>query len=98
MRSYPTILERVALAIPERRVELGLSLNELARVACVSRSKLVRIESGVRLGPPLVVQVALALLVLELHAAFTPPAPVESRDDPEHVVEFHPRSAVRGAT
>jgi transcriptional regulator with XRE-family HTH domain len=67
MGRYPTILQRVALAIPEKRVELGLSLSELARLADVSRSTVTKIERGGGVASRLVVQVALALLILELH-------------------------------
>jgi transcriptional regulator with XRE-family HTH domain len=59
---------RVALAIPEQRRGLGLSLRQLERLSGVSRNTIARIERGGRVHPALMVRVATALMVLELHA------------------------------
>jgi transcriptional regulator with XRE-family HTH domain len=59
--------ERVALAVPEQRLELGLSLNQLARYSGVSRSTIARIERGQRVSPVLLLRVAGALTTLELY-------------------------------
>jgi transcriptional regulator with XRE-family HTH domain len=62
------LVERAALAVPEQRRDLGLSLSELARLAGVSRSTVTRVERGGRVDPALVLRVAAALTVLELYA------------------------------
>src|SRR5690349_14019983 len=67
MKRYPTIVERVAIAIPEKRVELGLSLNQAEPIPARFRGTVARIERRPRVGRPVVVQVAAALLILELH-------------------------------
>jgi predicted transcriptional regulator len=60
--------ERVALAIPEQRRELGLSVRRLAILSGVSRDSITKLEGGGHVHPALVVRVATALTVLELYA------------------------------
>ncbi len=67
--------ERVALAIPEQRRELGLSVHQLARCSGVSRDTITKLERGGRVDPALVVHVAAALMVLELHSEPEPAPP-----------------------
>jgi transcriptional regulator with XRE-family HTH domain len=69
--------ERVALAIPEQRRELGLSLRQLARLTGVSRATIAKLEHGGHIDPVLLLRVATALLVLELHADSFPLLPIE---------------------
>jgi transcriptional regulator with XRE-family HTH domain len=64
--SLPT--DRVALAIPEQRHALGLSLRELARASGVSRWTITKLERGGRVEPALVVKLAATLTVFELYA------------------------------
>jgi transcriptional regulator with XRE-family HTH domain len=59
---------RIALAVGEARRDLGLSLRELSRWSGVSRDTISRLERGDDVRPDLIVRVAAALVVLELHA------------------------------
>ena len=65
---HPT-LERMALAIGEHRLDLGLSLRQLEALAGVSRTTLTKIERGRRVDPRLLLQVASVLTTVELHTA-----------------------------
>jgi DNA-binding XRE family transcriptional regulator len=60
--------QRVALAIPEQRRELGLSVRRLARLSGVSRDTITKLERGGYVDPALTVRVATALTVLGLYA------------------------------
>lgn len=64
-------LQRVAHAIGEQRLDLGLSLRKLERCSGVSRATIKRIERGERVNPELLLRVAGVLTTLELHR---PPA------------------------
>jgi transcriptional regulator with XRE-family HTH domain len=70
MKRYPTIPERVVLAIPERRTELALSLNQLERISGVSRATISKIERGDHVDPAVLVRLGAALVVLD---AYRPP-------------------------
>jgi transcriptional regulator with XRE-family HTH domain len=67
-----SLLERVRLSIPERRVAIDVSGNELARASGVSLTSIYRVENGGCASPALVIRVSTALRELELHA---PPKP-----------------------
>jgi predicted transcriptional regulator len=81
MRSYPTILERVALAVPEQRRDLGVSITLLAKLAGVSRPTVVKIDRGFHVRPDLLRAVARELTMLEAYAPPTSTASVEMVDD-----------------
>lgn len=83
MYKRTTSFARIALAVPEQRRALGLSLNETAKLAGVSRGTVARIERGHTVNPMLVVKVAVVLTVVELYA----PLPL----DPLVLVQPHRR-------
>jgi transcriptional regulator with XRE-family HTH domain len=60
-------LQRVAHAVGEQRLDLGLSLRKLERCSGVSRATIKRIERGVSVDPVLLLRVAGVLTTLELH-------------------------------
>lgn len=64
-----THIDRLALAVPGQRRDLGISRRELAECAEVSEATIVRIEAGVRVRPANVVRVALVMAALDLYAA-----------------------------
>jgi len=68
MRGYssPT-LDRVARAVPEARLEHGLSQRELARLSGVSRWAIGRVEHGRPIDSADLVCLAAVLLVLDAH-------------------------------
>jgi transcriptional regulator with XRE-family HTH domain len=69
------LVERLRLTVAERRVELGISLAELARCSGVGRATIRRIEHGDgRVAAARIVAVSRALTELELHR---PPATLE---------------------
>jgi transcriptional regulator with XRE-family HTH domain len=77
--------ERVALAIPEQRRGLGLSVRRLAILSGVSRDTITKLERGGHVDPALVVRVATALTVLELYAE--PPAIKRNEDIVQALVD-----------
>lgn len=66
---YTTTLERMALVIPEQRLDLGVSQSELSRLSGVIRSTIAKLEAGRRIDPRHVVDLAGCLLVAELYGA-----------------------------
>jgi predicted transcriptional regulator len=68
------LISRLALAVPEARRDLDLSLSELARLANVSRATVTKIDHGRPVDPALLVQVASTLLVLDVIAPAADPA------------------------
>jgi transcriptional regulator with XRE-family HTH domain len=75
------VAERIALAIPEQRRDLGLSERELARLAGVSRWQVARLERGEPVDPAVMVTVAAALTIVELYRD-PPPSPPPKREEP----------------
>ena len=65
-------LQRVALAVGEQRLDLGVSLRTLERCSGVSRATIRKIERGGRVNPALLVRVAGALSTLELYRDRSP--------------------------
>jgi transcriptional regulator with XRE-family HTH domain len=72
VKTTHSLVGRLALAIPEQRRELGLSLSEVARLARVSRSTVTKLERGGRIDPVLVIQLGLVLTVLEVYRPAAP--------------------------
>ena len=62
----PTVA-RIAASLAEARLDHGLSQRELARLSGVTRATIAKIEAGGRVRPALVVRLAAALLVLDVH-------------------------------
>jgi transcriptional regulator with XRE-family HTH domain len=73
MNTVQRRLERIALALREQRLELGVSQRWLAAAAGIARPTLAKAERGGRIRPDLLLRAASVLLALELYA---PPAPV----------------------
>jgi transcriptional regulator with XRE-family HTH domain len=59
--------DRIALAIPEVRLEYGLSQRQLAVLSGVSRKTIAKLEAGGRVTPALVVRLGATLLVLDVY-------------------------------
>ena len=55
------------MAVGEGRLDHGLSQRQLARLSGVSRPTIAKIEAGGHVHPALVVRLAAALLVLDVH-------------------------------
>jgi transcriptional regulator with XRE-family HTH domain len=70
-------IAKVRAALPEALVDLGTSDRELAAVTGVSRPTISKIRRGQNVRPDLLVKVAAALLVFELHAGPTPEPSIE---------------------
>ena len=60
-------LERIALAIPEARVEHGLSQRQLAGLSGVGATTIRKLEHGGLIDPALLVRLAATLVVLDAH-------------------------------
>jgi transcriptional regulator with XRE-family HTH domain len=65
--SAPT--ERLALAIPEARLDHGLSQRQLAALSGVSRHMIRKLERGGNVDPALLVRLGAAFLVLDAYRA-----------------------------
>jgi transcriptional regulator with XRE-family HTH domain len=61
-------VERMALALAEARLELGVSQRELGRLAAVSASTIRKLERGGHVDDSLVVRLATTMTMLELYA------------------------------
>jgi len=77
---YSMPIERIATAIPEQRLELGVSQTELARLSGVSRASIAKLEAGRRIDPRLVCDLAERLTLLELYS-FSEASESEIPDD-----------------
>jgi transcriptional regulator with XRE-family HTH domain len=68
-RNGNPLIERVALAIPEQRLELGLSVSETARLSGVSRPTVAKMMRGQRVSAKSLLQVARTLATLKGYVA-----------------------------
>jgi transcriptional regulator with XRE-family HTH domain len=66
------VLGRIALAIPETRAELGLSMRQLEQLSGVNRGTISRLESGAPVPVSTLMRLAVALTVAELHMPAKP--------------------------
>ena len=64
-------LERMALAIPEARLEHDLSQRQLAAFSGVSATSIRKLERGGDIDPRLLIRLAVTVVVLD---AYRPPA------------------------
>jgi transcriptional regulator with XRE-family HTH domain len=74
METVQSRLDRIALALREQRLELGVSLRWLAAASNVSRETLAKAERGGRIRPELLLRAASVLTTLELYAPPEQPA------------------------
>lgn len=65
-----TAIDRIAVSLPEARLEHGLSQRWLAALSGVSRGTIAKVEAGDRVHPALLVRLGTALVVLD---AYRPP-------------------------
>ena len=68
-----THIDQVAIAMRDRRHNLGISRRELAECSEVSPATIERLEAGIRVTPSNVVRIAGALAVFELYASAPKP-------------------------
>jgi transcriptional regulator with XRE-family HTH domain len=61
------VTRRIAISLPEARLEHGLSQRQLAALSGVSVATVGRAERGGRVGPALLVRLAAAVLVLDVY-------------------------------
>ncbi len=84
MKKRSTHIDRVALALRDRRRDMGISRRELAECAGVSPATIVRLEEGTRVRPSSVTRVAVAMAAFELYAS-APKAEAEATPEDELV-------------
>jgi transcriptional regulator with XRE-family HTH domain len=65
------VTSRIALAIPEARLDHGLSQRQLAALSGVSATTIRKLERGGRVAPALLIRLGAALVVLD---AYRPPS------------------------
>lgn len=63
---------RIALGLEETRRDLGLSVRQVAQLAGVSPATVHKLEAGRNVQPALVIRVATALTITELHTPQKP--------------------------
>ena len=69
LQSTAVATKRIALSLPEARLEHGLSQRELARLSGVSATTIRKAESGRRIDPALLLQIGATLVVLDIYRA-----------------------------
>jgi transcriptional regulator with XRE-family HTH domain len=72
MTTVQSRLDRIALALREQRLELGVSQRRLAALSGVSRETIAKAERGDQVSPKLLLGIAAVLTLLEV---YTPPQP-----------------------
>jgi transcriptional regulator with XRE-family HTH domain len=72
MQTVQSRLDRIALALREQRLELGVSQRQLAALSGVSRDTIVKLERGGQVSPKLLLGIAAVLTLLEV---YSPPQP-----------------------
>jgi transcriptional regulator with XRE-family HTH domain len=72
MQTVQSRLDRIALALREQRLELGVSQRRLAALSGVSRETIAKVEGGGQVSPKLLLGIAAVLTLLEVYA---PPQP-----------------------
>ncbi len=71
MRTYRTpSTDRIAIALPEARLEHGLSQRQLAHLSGVSRDTIRKVEEGGQVAPWLLLRLGAVFVILD---AFAPP-------------------------
>jgi len=61
------VVDRVAISLPEARLDHGLSRRALAELSGVPESTIRKAESGGQVDPALLVRLATALVILDLY-------------------------------
>jgi transcriptional regulator with XRE-family HTH domain len=67
--STPPTIARIVAAIPEGRLDHGLSQRQLAALSGVSATTIRKLERGGRVDPALLVRLGVALVVLDAFRA-----------------------------
>ena len=73
MQKRCTSIDRIVATIAEALSEHGITQFELAELAGVGRSSIQKVERGERIEPRLVMKLATALAVLDLHSPIAVP-------------------------
>jgi transcriptional regulator with XRE-family HTH domain len=73
MKTVNQTIEHMAAALTEARLDLDLSQRDLALLSGVSAATIRKLEHGGRVHPALIVRIATALTVFELHSRVSSP-------------------------